>query len=92
MLPKFRNLKMFFLQHGLFARYSFFVFRFVTYHHKGAFCMCIGARRGRTVVEYTTTYAIGENRHQNCEFESLFQRGVLDEHYLIMFDSYSYCQ
>ena len=52
--------------------------------------MCIGVSRGPTVVEYTTTYAIGENLHQNCEFESLFQRGVLDEHYLIMFDSY--CQ
>ena len=50
--------------------------------------MCIGARRGRTVVESTTIYAIDEYRHQNCEFESLFQRGVLDKYYLIMFDSY----
>ena len=54
--------------------------------------MCIGVRRGRPVVEYTTTYAIGEYRHHNCEFKSLFQRSVLDEHYLIMFNSYSYCQ
>jgi hypothetical protein len=47
--------------------------------------MCIGVRRGRPVVEYTTTYAIGEYHHQNGEFESLFQQSVLDEHYLIMF-------
>jgi hypothetical protein len=46
--------------------------------------MCIGVRRGRPVVEYTTTYAIGEYRHHNYEFESLFQRSVLNEHYLIM--------
>jgi hypothetical protein len=50
--------------------------------------MCIGARRGSTVVEYITTYAIDEYRHRNCEFESLFKRSVLDKYYLIMFDSY----
>ena len=77
-----------FLQHDLYTRHSFFVFRFVTNHHKGAFCMCIGPRIGRMVVRYTTTYAIGAYRDHICEFECRSRQGVLDKHYLIIFQSY----
>jgi hypothetical protein len=50
--------------------------------------MCIGTRDGRMVVRYTTTYVIGAYRHYICEFETSSRQGVLNKHYLIMFESY----